>query len=162
MPEQYFFDIPIYWRDEARFNTEYTNALKKHLADFERPTGYPLTENLRISLTEGFWKSYVAPWRFNQVVGWLRLYKLGSQLRGELWYMNAKRPGRQLVNKQFSDKGKAFELHVFPTETTADINQNLESEIARFGKTLRKGHTLDTDAFLNMARFVNWRRFVDS
>ena len=36
--------------------------LAKHLADFKKTPGYPLTEDLCISLTYGFWKNYIAPW----------------------------------------------------------------------------------------------------
>jgi len=32
--------------------------LAKHLADFKKTPGYPLTEDLCISLTYGFWKNY--------------------------------------------------------------------------------------------------------
>ena len=63
MPETYLFDIPFYWRKEDRFNREYERDLANHLTALEKQTGYPLTDNLRMSLTDGFWRRYIAPWR---------------------------------------------------------------------------------------------------
>jgi hypothetical protein len=36
--------------------------LAKHLADSKKTPGYPSTEDFCISLTDGFWKNYIAPW----------------------------------------------------------------------------------------------------
>jgi len=162
MAECYLFDIPIYWCSQEKFNTDYAKRLKTHIEEFEINSGYPLTESLRISLEDSFWRSYIAPWRFNQIVGWLRIYKLGTQIRGELWYMNAKRAGRQLTKKQFSLKGKAFEIRVYPNETSAEVYSNLLGDIESFARTLRRNEVLELQPFKELAPFVNWRELVCS
>lgn len=160
MPETYLFDIPIYWRSQQKFNAEYDARLSQYLIDFEQKSGYPLTDHLRTSLIDGFWRSYIAPWRFNQVVGWLRLYKLGSQLRGELWRMNAKRAGRQLTKKQFSLKGKAFDVHIYPEASSTDIHRELLQGITAFSKELTRGEVLDLETFSSLAPFVDWQQLM--
>ena len=162
MPETYLFDIPIYWCREDEFNVEDDERLKKHLNDFETQTGYPLTDNLRMSLTDGFWRRYIAPWRFNQIVGWVRLYKLGTQLRGELWFMNAKRSGRQVSRKQFSDKGKAFELHTWPEQTSKEIFESICKELRAFEKGSKRRMLLDSSCFERLGQFTDWRRLMDT
>ncbi len=157
MPEKYLFDVAFYWCAEEAFYREYDKRLAEHLADFERTTGYPLTENLRMSLTDSFWKNYIAPWTFNQAVGWVRLYKLGSQIRGELWYMNAKRAGRQLTKKHFSSQGKAFELHVYPEDTSEVIYKAVLADLQSFAKAFRRKVVLDLEAFEQLGPYVNWR-----
>lgn len=162
MPEAYLFDIPFYWRKEDRFNREFDQDLVNHLATFEKQTGYPLTDNLRMSLTDSFWRRYIAPWRFNQVIGWVRLYKLGSQLRGESWFMNAKRAGRQVSRKQFSLHGKAFELHIWPEQTSKQIFEAIVQDLRRFEKDSSRRIFLDLECFESIGSFVDWRKLMDS
>jgi hypothetical protein len=162
MPEVYLFDIPYYWREEDRFNREYERDLTNHLCAFEKQTGYPLTDNLRLSLTGDFWRRYIAPWRFNQVVGWVRLYKLGSQLRGESWFMNVKHSGRQVSKKQFSLHGKAFELHIWPDQTSKEIFEAIVENLRRFQKSSSRRIFLDLECLENLGSFIDWRRVMDS
>jgi hypothetical protein len=161
MPEKYIFDIAFYWCGQDSFYREYGRRLAENLAAFEKTTGYPLTESLRMSLTDSFWRKYIAPWKFNQAVGWVRLYKLGSQLRGELWYMNAKRAGRQLTKKQFSSHGKAFELHVYPEDTSETIYKAVLGDLHSFVKSFRRKVVLDLEAFEQLGPYVNWRALMD-
>ena len=48
--ERYLFEIPIYWCAESRFHARYDSDLRQHLDKFEKQTGYPLSEDLRMSL----------------------------------------------------------------------------------------------------------------
>lgn len=161
MSETYLFEIPIYWCSEIQFNDTYDKRLKQHLAQFELNSGYPLTAHLRLSLEDGFWRGYIAPWRFNQVVGWVRLYKVGAQLRGEFWYMNAKRAGRQVSKKQFSLQGKAFELYISPAESSEGIRLRILSCMQSFSNALRPNCFLDLGCFNGLAKFVSWRDLMD-
>lgn len=154
------FDVPIYWCEEAKFWSNYDAKLAAHLSRFESDTGYPLSDNLRLSLTESFSRNFIAPWEFNQIVGWVRLYKLGSQLRGELWYMNAKCPGRQLVKKQFSDQGKAFEMHTWPHQSSNDIYHDLLHELRQFSNQGHRKYVLDLREFEAVGPFVDWRAII--
>ena len=162
MPETYLFEIPFYWRREDKFNEEYDRDLANHLAAFEKQTGYPLKENLRMSLEDSFGRRYIAPWRFNQVIGWVRLYKLGTQLRGEAWFMNAKRAGRQVSKKQFSMHGKAFELRVWPEQTSTQIFEAIVEDLRQFEKGSARRIYLDLECFENLGSFVDWRTLMDS
>jgi hypothetical protein len=142
-PEQnkYIFDVPIYWCEEELFWRNYDMGLAKHLDSFEQQTGYPLTTDLKNSLTDSFWRDYIAPWKFNQTVGWIRIYKSGTQLRGDFWYMNAKRAGRKLTKKQFSEKGKAFELPVLKSATSQQIYEELRTELLQMERKKRPKST---------------------
>lgn len=158
----YLFDIPIYWCQQHKFDAEYDLKLAQHLSEFEKRSGIPLNDNLRMSLTDSFWRNYIAPWRFNQIVGYIRLYWLGSQLRGELWFMNAKRAGRQLTKKQFSLKDRAFELHVGPEQSCGEIFQCICQKLRAFEKNGQRRLFLDWEQFENIGRFVDWRSLMDS
>lgn len=161
MPAKYIFDIALYWCASDHFYREYDKRLVQYLAAVERTTGYSLAESLRISLIDSFWKSYIAPWRFNQAIGWVRLYKWGSQLRGELWQMNAKRAGRQLTKKQFSSHGKAFELHVYPEDTSESVYRAVHGQLKAFAKSFPRKIVLDLEAFEQLGPYVNWRALMD-
>lgn len=90
-------------------------------------------------------------------MGWVRIYRMGNQLRGELWYMNAKRAGRQLTKKQFSDQGKAFEMSVGRDETSRQIYENLRCELARIEGWKGRKMILDLETFDNIGPNVDWR-----
>lgn len=162
--EKYIFDVPVYWCKESSFWRDYDARLAAHLAEFERQTGYPLADSLRDSLTEDYWRSYIAPWKFNQIVGWVRIYKLGNQLRGELWYMNARRATTKLTKKQFSDKGKAFELFMPKGASSKDICEGLRRELVLVSLESKNGRKaiLDLETFDNLSPHVDWRALLDT
>ena len=79
-----------------------------------------------MSTEQHFWERYGCPWRFNQVVGWLRLVTRGHEVCGELWPADAKRFSR-CVLWRFPLLGKAFEIHFWPEQLPAEIVGELRS-----------------------------------
>ncbi|MBA4366720.1 MAG: hypothetical protein C0403_03685 [Desulfobacterium sp.] len=162
MDDKYLFDIPIYWCKQEPFYKTYGKKLNTFLKKFEKNSDYPLAEQLRMSLTDSFWRRYISPWRFNQIVGYVRLFKTGRQLRGELWFVSAKRMGTSMKHKHFSDIGKAFELSVYKDETSEKIFRNVLKQLKNIKKGNGKKYLLDIETFENMGRFVDWQSLMDS
>ncbi len=153
------FEIPIYWCDEKKFYSDYDRKLAAQLAGFERQTRAPLTESLRVALTDSFWRNYIAPWRFNQIVGWIRIHQSGKHIRAELWYMSAKRPSRWLTKKHFSSHGRAFDITILPEQSNGAIFQSLRESLAAYGRANPK-YFLDVRCFSALGPFVNWRKLT--
>ena len=157
MIQRYIYDIAIYWQQQEEFNANYHEALAKFLDKSKKFTDFPLSVQLVHLLTDRFWKRYVAPWNFNQVVGWIRLYVPGSQVCGELWFTNAKRFGRNLVRKQFSLHRKLFDLDVRSSQSSDDIFFGLLSELRSINKIGNRRIYLELEPFETLGPFIDWR-----
>jgi len=165
-PETFLFDIPIYWCDEASFNARYEKKLKTYEEREKkdlRAKGleYEPSENDRRLSHKILWEKSMGPWRFNQIVGWVRVYRLGDQLRGEYWSIKAKRFGWQLRKKCFIPQGKAFEIWPGDKETTKQIFNRICQRLRTFENELR-GRVIDLESFENLGRFVDWCRLIST
>ena len=164
-PITYLFDIPIYWCGEDTFNARYKAKLhtdeereKKSL----RAQGleYEPSEHLRKLSHSILWEKSMGPWRFNQVVGWVRLYRHGDMLKGEYWSIKAKHFGWQLRKKQLVRSGNALEIWPGARETSAQIFNRMHQRLRTFETELR-GRVIDLESFQNLGRFVDWRRLLN-
>jgi len=159
-PERYFFEIPIYRVSEERFNEGYDRDLLRWLDSIPGLDVHQISEDLRTRMEQHFWETYGGPWRFNQAVGWLRLYVLGSQIRGEIWMSAAKRLQRK-GSRRFRHEGKAFEMHCGHTESSRDICSELADELHRFQREHRSGRLhLDLECFEMLSPFIDWHQLV--
>ena len=167
-PITYLFDIPIYWCREDAFNIKYDEKLhtyeereKKNL----RAQGleYEPSEHLRKLSHSILWEKSMGPWRFNQVVGWVRVYRHGDKLKGEYWSIKAKKAKRfgwQLRKKQLVARGKAFEIWHRAGETSVQIFNRMHQSLRIFEKELG-GWVIDLESFENLGRFVDWHRLIN-
>ena len=74
--------------------------------------------------------------------------------------MNAKRSGRTLVKKQFSDHGKAFEMSTFENQTSGEIYDSLHRELDLFANQGRRKYMLDLREFNALGPFVDWHGLI--
>ncbi len=159
--DRYFFEIPIYRISQGDFDKKYSRDLKKRLEIFSK-FKYDGIEDTVLHATQHFWETYGGPWHYNQVIGWVRLYILGTQIRGELYWMAGKRFSRKTRN-QIRLLGKAFEAHVFPNYSSEQILTRVEQELRRLQKEYhRKGRTMDLECFQVLAASIDWRKLVDT
>jgi hypothetical protein len=153
----HFFDVPIYRCSQAEFDKAYDRDLAAHLLSLWGPGGIR-DDGIRRSAEYDFWKNYGGPWPFNQIVAWIRLHLLGTQVRGELWKTDAKVLVRRPKHKRFVSPGAdAFEIDC-RAMSSKNIYQAIIVELkalvaARFGN---RAH-LDVEAFSNIGPHVNWK-----
>jgi hypothetical protein len=114
-----------------------------------------------VALTDLYWRSYVAPWRYNQLVGFVRLFILGTQVRGDLCMVNARRYGRNLARKQFAMTGKAFESWTTAADSNTAIFERIESELeAVFTTPRNRTLRMDLEAFRQIAAHLDFRGMI--
>lgn len=156
--ERCVFEIPIYWCSEADFNARYDEAVKRHFATKVRAG---LRGAFRRLLEQEFDRRYVAPWQYNQAVGWLRLCVSGREIRAEEWFTNARRFGRNVLRKQFTLFGKVFVVNCAGQSSRA-IFESLAEELNAFQVGSSRKVVLDLECFTSIGPFVNWRGLVDT
>jgi hypothetical protein len=105
------------------------------------------------------------PWRFNEIIGHIRLYVLGSQVRGE--YFSAEKQ-RNLLGRSkvfvFRSPKLAPEVEI-ERGTGALTNQQiwdaLQKYISRCQRELRKGRVIDDNLLKSIGPFVDWLTVLD-
>ena len=166
MFDKNIFEIGIYRCSEKAFNEKYARDLKAHCLDVQRRGGtHPDTwsKDFYLTVEHYFWDNYIAPWPYNQAIGWVRLYLLGSQLRGTLWLVDAKRCSRSMKHKKFRHQGDAFQMEVWPEQSSAGIYKELLEQLRSTQMKWRsRGWVLDLECLHAVGPFINWRGLVSS
>ena len=97
MGYKYFYDIPVYRIPEDRYYRERDAYIDSVLFPPNSASSPMLRQreqeqpNINARMREHLAESYGGCWLFNEIVGYLRLYFLGTQVRGEYYAPNRKR-----------------------------------------------------------------------
>jgi hypothetical protein len=163
MSEKYFFEIAVYSCKENSFYNEFEKRKQKYFDWLYESSGGVSREQAPHSYghaEERFFQKYGC-WHYNQAVGWIRLYVLGTQIRGEYYFVEAKRIRLLMKEKKFVWRGKAFELHFFPEDSSEKIHAEILVELELLhNERPFKGRYIDLEAFHEIASFINWRQLI--
>jgi hypothetical protein len=163
MNERHFFEIAVYSREEDSFYAEFSKIKQKYLDGLYIRSGGVSREQAPDTYAwaeERLFKEYGC-WRYNQAIGWIRLYVLGTQIRGAYYFVDAKQIRLLMKNKKFVWYGKAFELHFYPKDSSAKIYNEVRAELeALHNERPFKGRHIDLEAFYGAGEFINWRKLL--
>jgi hypothetical protein len=151
----YFSDIPVYRLPEKQYYAERDAYVRQMMG---ATMTSPETDMwLRGHLEAG----YGGPWSYNEIIGYIRLHFLGSQVRGEYFRVDAKRIVRTRRKTMWQVTHKlAPELEV-PRD--ANSTQVL-AVVRRYIQNCRRelpGRYLDDEIFETTAPYIDWRRLWD-
>jgi hypothetical protein len=100
------------------------------------------------------------PWRYNELIGFIRLYVCGSQVRGQLWERRAKRQAR-FPRQPFYCVGDLFQRDISFLQTNESIASALIAALRACGRERGlRGRYIDVEPFRRMAEHIDWRRLV--
>lgn len=157
-PEKYFFDIPIYRYSLEEHNKQMKSMENDFLSGFKDcKKSAPETYNMApIRFDDFLWY----PWYYNEIIGWIRLYASESMIRGEKWYVRAKRHVRR-ARKQFRFVGKEFELHFNHIQQDEDIANDLLKKLKELqeGRSY-KGRVVFIECLSSVAPYIRWRELL--
>lgn len=160
MSEMYFLDIPIYRCTSERHAQEMEDE-KQRLLNLGLLYDDEIPESYVAGVQRLFESSVWYPWRYNEIIGWIRLFALGFQIRGEYWFIRAKRIRRDLRRKRVYYSGKTFEHSFHPDESAAKIYEEICRELERLqDERPFKGRHLDLDTFRTIGSFIKWRQLI--
>ncbi|SFU41167.1 hypothetical protein SAMN04488527_10291 [Aliiroseovarius crassostreae] len=103
------------------------------------------------------------PWQFNEIIGYIRLHFLGTQIRGE--YFSAEKKRNPVSRK----KVFTFRTHKLAPEhtlwKTGDLtNQEIWEAICEYvsdcQRELMKGRYIDDSVLRELGPFIDWRSFL--
>ncbi len=107
---------------------------------------------------------------YNEIIGWLKLYVLGNQIRGEYHFevdsgdrhRTKKRINKGIRKKQFENFGKAFEISIDKNENSKQIFSRIIEKIEHLmqKEVPFKGRVINTTKFEKIGEFVDWERLL--
>ncbi|GAA4814534.1 hypothetical protein GCM10011365_03580 [Marinicella pacifica] len=153
--DQYFMVIPVYRLSEDKYYSQMKEDFKKLVSrswdvNFQR-NNPGMVEGWRRSHRS----SYGGDWEFNEVVGHIKLFFMGSQIRGEYWSTESRRKVRTR-KKRFEFKAHKLVAEGEIWEKTSDgVLAAIEEYLSRCKKELKDRH-IDLREFEALKNHVNW------
>ncbi len=158
LKELYFYEIPIYRCNIKKHTDEFDKERKGFTDFFLRHGGDQLPDHSLQKSIQRFEERQWYPWLYNEIIGYIRIFTCGTQIRGETWFIDAKRIRRDLKRKRLFYFGKAFEMDVNIGDSSAEIFKLIITEIKNLYKEKPyKGRYIDITLFLNIGPFVDWK-----
>lgn len=161
MADTYFFDVPVYRCTNKKHSEEMAAekfGLTKQLAD----SGFTREQvpNTFSSIENYFDRSLWYPWKYNDIIGWIRVFVCGRQIRGEYWWVLSKRIIKR-GKKQFRYCGKAFESEDITSENSNQIFLLICELLTQLAKERPfKGRFIDIELLSAIGPYINWRDLV--
>jgi hypothetical protein len=95
----HLFEIPVYRLTKETYAKKQNEYVKKNVGDYNSAELLILSakslgdnEAIKKILDASFWfNKFGGGWRYNEIIGYLRIYKYGSQIRAEYWQNDVKK-----------------------------------------------------------------------
>ena len=158
----FFYDVPVYRLAEDRYYAERDRYIDismygTHPEDRKmRKAFYERNPDNKINFEDHLQKSFGGPWTFNEIVGYIRLHFLGTQVRGELWMVDKKRIVKSRTKLILWQSHKVSYEEDFPFNAS---NEQVFRAILAYldhAKKELKDRVLDTSHFERIGKFVDW------
>lgn len=159
---RYFYDLPVYRLPRENYNKardEYVENMLSPIAT--RKAGSSLSmeamdRNSLIAWRNHLQQSYGGCWEFNEIVGYIRLHFLGTQVRGEYFGSPKKRIVR--TRKKFFEYKTlklAPEVPIEPPQGNSEIVSAVREYIDDCRHELPRRY-IDAAMFEALAPYINW------
>ena len=162
-----FFDIPIYRVTRSRYESEQRSFIQREMSADGDPNVqemYRRNPPQKKFMENHFWEVYGGCWRFNEIIGFIRLHFFFTQIRGEYWRVTAKKitKTRKKVFTYFGHN-VTDEIEVPAGSTNRKIYTLIQKYLARAQRqrNLRKFY-LDKSVFENVGPYVDWNTMIKS
>jgi hypothetical protein len=156
-PCLYFLDVPVYRLEREKYYSERTEFVDKTMyPDEDARKHYESHYDSKVRFQDHLETSFGGCWEYNEIIGYIRLHFLGSQIRGEYFAVNAKRIIRTR-KKIFT-----YRTHkLAPEESISFLTSSAEiaDAISRYIETCATelpNRYVDRSVFDAVARHVDW------
>ncbi len=153
--DDFFFILPVYRLGEEKYYANLNN-------DFERQVSTAWGQEFRDKHPDMVqdWRnrhhtSYGGAWDFNEIVGYIKLYFLGTQVRGEYWSTIPKRKVKTR-RKQFEYKTHKLYVEIeIHKQTREGILAAIEEYLKGCARELKNRH-IDRKEFDKLKNHIDW------
>ncbi len=154
--DNYFMALPVYRINKETYFLNMDDYIQKEMYSTERDVDFYKNNQPLKEQYEGYLRcAYGGPWEFNEIIGFIKIYFYGTQVRGEYWAVNTQRIVKTR-KKQFEYKTHKLYMEIGIKERTnegilkavRDYIEGCKSEIPR--------RHIDTREFETLASHINW------
>ena len=158
-----FLDIPVYRLQEDEYyaaRSAYADAvMTEHPLPTtpESPSSASKLSPRDAAMLDHLYQSYGGAWLYNEIIGYLRLHFLGSQVRAEYWRVQSKRIVRTRRKIfEFNHWKLAPETELPMGGTSEDIFDAVMEHVQGCKAEL-KGRCVDTSTLETLGPYIDWR-----
>ena len=153
--DEYFLAVPVYRIKQDKYYSDMENDFEKLISKAWDDDFRQKNPNLVQNYKSYHRSSYGGDWECNEIVGYIKLHFLGTQVRGEYWETIPKRKVKT-KRKQFEYKTHKLAAEVGIRKQTKDgIIQAVEEYLARCKKEVKNRH-IDLREFDALKNFIDW------
>ena len=162
---KYFYDVPVYRLPKEK----YYSQMEQHIEDKLVPKTSSLVDKMRKSDNENpngndWFRSHLATsfggaWQYNEIIGYIRLHFLGTQIRGEYHAVNKKRIVKTRKKQiEYITSKLAPEIDLPRYSTSKEIYKLIIQYLYGCKKEL-KNRYIDMEIFKVIGQHVDWLSF---
>lgn len=154
-----FFDLPVYRLTREAYSGDWEAKVQRPRANDPPGLDPALVDRFDQQTRHIRHQSY-GGWEYNEIVGYIRLHLLGSQIRGA--YVSAEKQRTVLTRRKVflprSHKlGGELTLPSRRTATNVDLWEAVQQYVARCGRELTKGRYIDDRLLMTIGPHLDWR-----
>jgi hypothetical protein len=167
MSEKHFLDIPVYRLTKERYYKELDAYIENVMYpgppqhDEDRKKSNEKYPEQKQNFEQHIKQTYGGTWDYNEIIGWIQLHFLGSQIIGEFWRVNTKRIVRSRKKVFEYDTWKLVPEIDIPEEANNTEIHHLITEYLSDCKKELKGRYIDTSRFEVIGSYVDWRSLLN-
>lgn len=159
-------DLPVYRLAEDRYYAERNAYVDRVMGEHPLPTT-PANPSTAIGFSgpdaavrDHLVKSYGGAWNYNEIIGFLRLYLLGSQVRAEYWRVGVKQVVRSRTKIFVLWDIKVVPETEIPMQGTSDeIFRAVIGHLEDCKRALR-GRYVDATTLKSLGPYIDWRALL--
>jgi hypothetical protein len=149
-----FFDIPIYSMNPEGYKIRIEKSLQKSRDGLRLKKDNPNYEDVNDLLR----KQICIEWEYNQIIGYLKLYRLNDRIYAEVWKIDKKRMSLKLKNKVFKyfPSYPEWNIDLKKLKTSQSIYEKLLKELPNDMTGLFKKYFLDLRLLKEIGPYIDW------
>ena len=155
----YLYDLPIYRLGSSTYHDDMNARIQRTLDPWRQITGNEPPRDVADRASQSQYEMF-GPWEFNEIIGYIRLHVLGSQVRGE--HFSAEKTRNSLGRKKvfvFRSLKLASEVEIggFGREFSShDVWEAIQKYVTRCQKELKKGRVIDDRLLIAIGPHTDW------
>jgi len=156
----YFLEVPVYSMSKEKYNKKAEILLEKEIKKYNLTEDNPNYE----LVVKQIKSNLIAPWEYNQIIGYIRLYKQVDTLRGDLWWINKKKitlhPGKKAFYYRvcYPEWGLPFLNKI---KTSEDFFHMLCEKLPNDTTGFLKGKYVDLTFLKKIGPYIDWKRLLE-
>lgn len=153
--DDYFMVIPVYRVTEDNYFLKMKEDFDNHISSSYDESIRQGDPNLVQKLERTHQSSYGGVWEFNEIIGYIKLFFMGNQVRGEYW---STKPRAKVKTRKKEFEFKAHKLvpeAEISQKTNAGILSAVENYLDRCKKELKSRH-IDLREFNTLKGHIDW------